>query len=146
MVVGIDGSEQSKTALRWAARMLPVVDGHLEAVIAWEYPTSYGWSMAPPEDWRPDLDADKVVQSVLDEVFGPDRPPGLAVKVRQGHPSTVLLEAAKDAAMLVVGSRGHGGFAGLRLGSVSTACVQHAHCPVLVVHPDHASVKASTRR
>ena len=136
IVVGVDGSEASKSALRWAARMAPVVGGSLHAVIAWDYPRSYGWSMAVPDDWRPDLDADKLVQSMVDEVFGATRPAGLTVEVRQGHPSNVLVESARHAAMLVVGSRGHGGLTGVLLGSVSRACVEHARCPVLVVHDD----------
>ena len=138
ILVGVDGSETSKQALRWAARMIPVVGTHLEAIMVWDYPKSYGWTLAIPEDWRPDLDAEKVLQATIDEVFGADRPPGLVAVVRQGNPGTVLLEAARGAAMMIVGSRGHGGFAGLLLGSVSMACAEHAPCPVLVIHPDRA--------
>jgi nucleotide-binding universal stress UspA family protein len=54
--------------------------------------------------------------------------------VREGHPSAVLVAASTGADLLVVGSRGHGGFVGMLVGSVSTACVEHAHCPVLVTH------------
>ena len=134
IVVGVDGSDSSKDALRWAARMIPVIGDELEAVIAWDYPTNYGWAIATPDDWRPDIDADKVLQAVLDEVFGGDRPQRLVATVCQGHPSAVLLDAARHATMLVVGGRGHGRFAGRLLGSVSTACAEHALCPVLVVH------------
>jgi hypothetical protein len=58
--------------------------------------------------------------------------------VRQGGAAAVLIDQSRDADLLVVGSRGHGGFAGLILGSVSTACAEHAHCPVLVVHGTRA--------
>ncbi len=136
IVVGVDGSESSKSALRWAARLLPVFNGEIEAVIAWEYPSSYGWGIALPSDWRPDLDAAKALEAAVDDAFGNQRPPGLKCTVCEGRASYVLLEASEGADLLIVGSRGHGGFAGLLLGSVSTACTEHAKCPVLVAHGD----------
>lgn len=137
IVVGVDGSDTSKAALRWAARMAPVVGGALEAVIAWEYPTNFGWSVGFG-DWRPDIDAAKALEATIDEVFGSERPAHLTVTVQEGGAGQVLLAASADADLLVVGSRGHGGFAGLLLGSVSTVCAEHAVCPVLVVHADPA--------
>ncbi len=135
IVVGVDGSESSKAALRWAARLAPVVGDEIEAILAWEYPTNFGWAAGGiPEDWRPDVDAAQALNAVLDDVFGDQRPSGLTVSTREGHAAAVLLEASRDAAMLIVGSRGHGGFASLLLGSVSTVCAEHGHCPVLVVH------------
>ncbi len=133
IVVGVDGSEPSRAALRWAVRIAPVVDGVIEAVTTWEIPSNYGWA-ADPGDWQPDVNAKTVLDEALDAVFGEQRPPGLVTTVREGHASTVLLEVSKDADMLIVGSRGHGGFAGLLLGSVSAAVAEHARCPVLVVH------------
>ncbi|CCW11694.1 universal stress protein family [Rhodococcus aetherivorans] len=64
--------------------------------------------------------------------------PGVSVQelVRRGGAARVLLDESRDAQFLVVGSRGHGGFSGLLLGSVSAACAEHAHCPVLVIHGD----------
>ena len=134
--MGVDGSQSSKSALRWAARLQPVFGGQIEAVTSWEWPSSYGWGVALPSDWRPDLDAAKALESAVDEVFGSDRPAGLVCSVREGRASYVLLEASDGADLLIVGSRGHGGFAGLLLGSVSTACTEHAKCPVLVAHGD----------
>jgi nucleotide-binding universal stress UspA family protein len=135
IVVGVDGSESSKNALRWAAKLAQATGDTIEAVTAWHYPQAYGWPTVM-EDWRPDVDADKVLQETLDEVFGPQRPPGLSAVVTEGNARDVLLAAGRGAEMLVVGSRGHGGFTGLLLGSVSAACAEHARCPVVVVHED----------
>jgi nucleotide-binding universal stress UspA family protein len=136
IVVGVDGSDSSKSALRWAARLLPLFGGEIEAVTSWEYPSSYGWGVALPSDWRPDLDAAKALEAAVDEVFGTERPPGLKCTVCEGRANYVLLQASEGADLLIVGSRGHGGFAGLLLGSVSAACTEHAKCPVLVAHGD----------
>jgi nucleotide-binding universal stress UspA family protein len=133
LVVGVDGSEPSKAALRWAARFLASDGGRIDAVIAWHVPPSYSWAFAEP-DWHADQDAEKVLTETVDAVFGADRPPGTRLIVRQGDAAKVLLEESKGAELLVVGSRGHGGFAGLLLGSVSAKCAEHGTCPVLVVH------------
>jgi nucleotide-binding universal stress UspA family protein len=136
IVVGVDGSESSKSALRWAARLQPVLKGEIQAVACWEYPSTYGWGTALPSDWRPDLDAAKMLENTVDEVFGSERPAGLTCSSCEGRANYVLLEASSGADLLIVGSRGHGGFAGLLLGSVSAACTEHAKCPVLVAHED----------
>lgn len=135
IVVGVDGSAPSKAALRWAARIAATTGATVEAIAVWQFPEAYGWPVVM-EGWRPDVDAEKLLQQTLDEVFGAQRPTGLQAVVTQGRARDVLLSASAGAEMLVVGSRGHGGFAGLLLGSVSAACAEHAHCPVLVVHGD----------
>jgi nucleotide-binding universal stress UspA family protein len=132
IVVGVDGSESSKQALRWAARLAAGDGSRIEAITAWDYPQAYNAPVDP--NWRPDLDAEVILDDTLREVFGDDRPAGLVPIVRHGPPRTVLIEASVGADILVIGSRGHGGFAGLLLGSVSSACSEHAHCPVLVLH------------
>ena len=132
VVVGVDGSESSKQALRWAVRLAASEGSTIEAVTAWDYPPSFN---APVDvNWRPDLDAETVMRETLDEVFGDARPAELEERVVHGSARTVLIDASRGASLLVVGSRGHGGFAGLLLGSVSSACSEHAHCPVLVLH------------
>ncbi len=140
IVVGVDGSEPSKHALRWAAFLSRSLGAGIEAVGAWNRFDAYlstGYGHAPVPDARnPANETEKLVVDTLDQVFGPDRPPGLRVAVQEGQPTRVLLESGKDARMLVLGSRGRGGFAGLLLGSVSSACARHATCPVLVVHGD----------
>lgn len=134
IVVGIDGSESSKNALRWAARLAPAFGATIHAIVAWEYPLVFGLEGGAPGAWRPDETAKEILNNTLDEVFGKDRPAGLRGSISQGHPTFVLLDASKEAQILIVGSRGLGGFAGLLLGSVSSACAEHAKCPVLVVH------------
>jgi nucleotide-binding universal stress UspA family protein len=135
LVVGVDGSNASLAALRWAERIAAPTGSSIQAVIAWTYPTDYGWTGAV-DGWRPDLDAEKCLEIAIDEAFDGHRPAGLEPIVREGHARSVLLDAAGGAELLVVGSRGHGGFTGLLLGSVSAACAEHARCPVLVVHGD----------
>lgn len=136
IVVGVDGSESSKNALRWAARLAPSLGATVHAIVAWEYPIVFGLEGGIPGAWKPDETAKEILGNVLDSVFGNARPAGLKGSISQGHPTFVLLDASKDADMLVVGSRGLGGFSGLLLGSVSSNCAEHAKCPVLVVHGD----------
>ncbi len=133
IVVGVDGSEPSMSALKWAVRMTAVTGASIDALIAWQAPPNYGWGYVDA-NWRPDQDAEKVLTQTVDAVFGPDRPSGMRLIVAHGNPAKVLLDHSANAQMLVVGSRGHGGFVGLLLGSVSASCAEHARCPVLVVH------------
>ncbi|HEY5334808.1 MAG TPA: universal stress protein [Mycobacteriales bacterium] len=140
VVVGVDGSEPSKHALRWAQFIARASASTLEVVAAWQPFTAYGgigagWSVMP-DDWNPEHDAEKALTATVDEVFGENRPTALQLTVREGNAAQVLLEASHGARLLVVGSRGHGGFSGLFLGSVSAACTEHATCPVLVLHGD----------
>ncbi len=136
IVVGVDGSESSKNALRWAARLAPSMKATIHAIVAWEYPIVSGLEGGLPSTWKPDETAKEILNNSLLAVFGKERPAGLIGGISQGHPTFVLLDASKDAEMLIVGSRGLGGFAGLLLGSVSSTCAEHAKCPVLVVHGD----------
>ena len=92
-----------------------------------------GWAAVPP-DWNPAEDADRVLTGTVEEVFGATKPEGVILTVREGGAAHTLIDISSGARMLVVGSRGHGGFAGLLLGSVSAACAEHASCPVLVIH------------
>jgi nucleotide-binding universal stress UspA family protein len=134
IVVGVDGSRHSEEALRWAARLAVIFGGRLEAVAAWEYPPAYGWPPPAPSDWDPGHDMDKVLGDTMRAVFGDQPPPGVQLRVAQGGAAKVLLDACEGATMLVVGSRGHGGFAGMLLGSVSANVAEHASCPVLIIH------------
>jgi nucleotide-binding universal stress UspA family protein len=133
IIVGVDGSPSSIEALRRAARVATGLGAEMDAVISWDFPSSYGMG-AVPVDWSPEADATAVLDGALKTVFGEHRPAGLRAVVREGYAPKVLLDASAGAEMLVVGSRGHGGFVGLLLGSVSAHCAEHANCPVLVVH------------
>jgi len=132
IVVGVDGSESSKRALRWAIRQAELTGGMVDAVTAWHYPPGYGVAPVGVDGVDFEGDAKRTLAEALAEVSG------LAPQVRvdpliaEGHAATVLLEAARGADLLIVGSRGHGGFTSALLGSVSMYCVLHAHCPVLV--------------
>ena len=137
IVVGVDGSRHSLDALRWAAHFAAIFGARLDAVASWEYPQSFGWAAIAPE-WDPGQDMAKVRDDAVQAVFGDQLPPELRLQVREGGAAKVLLGASEGADMLVVGSRGHGGFAGLLLGSVSANVAEHASCPVFIVHGDQA--------
>lgn len=135
IVIGVDGSPQSRQALRWGAHLARTFGAPITVVTAWEYPVTYGYG-APLPDWSPADDMRQVQDQAIAGVFGDDPPPDIGRVLQCGNTARVLLEASEGALMLVVGSRGHGGFAGLLLGSVSAAVAEHASCPVLIVHGD----------
>jgi nucleotide-binding universal stress UspA family protein len=137
IVVGVDGSGHSLDALAWAAHFAAIFGARLDVVAAWEYPQSFGWASIAPE-WDPSQDMAKALDDAVRAVFGDRQPAGLQLQVREGGAAKVLLGAGEGAVMLVVGSRGHGGFAGLLLGSVSANVAEHASCPVFIVHGDQA--------
>ena len=137
-VVGIDGSDGSVAALRWAVRYSAATGTPVRAVLAWHYPTA---AAQPPVGHAPEA----VNKQVEDEEAATLREaiakaatdtPGVQVHgvVRYGHPAEVLIEESGQADVLVVGRRGHGGFLARHLGSVSLHCVNAAQCPVVVVH------------
>ena len=132
VVVGVDGSQPSREALRWARTLAGCTGAAVEAVTVWTYPAAPGWGMVG--DWDPEENAREVLEEAIEAAYGHDRPPKLTTRVVQGPAAKSLLDASEGAQMLVVGSRGHGGFAGLLLGSVSAVCAEHATVPVLVVH------------
>jgi nucleotide-binding universal stress UspA family protein len=137
IVVGVDGSGHSQQALRWAAHFAAIFGARLEAVSCWEYPPSFGWAAIAPE-WSPSQDMEKVLDDTVQAVFGDQAPPGMQRQVIEGGAAKILLDSSAGAVMLVVGSRGHGGFAGLLLGSVSASVAEHASCPVFIVHGEKA--------
>jgi nucleotide-binding universal stress UspA family protein len=142
IVVGVDGSESSRDALRWALRQAALTGDQVEAVIAWEYPATYGWVMPPSDIDDTERAAESCLNEVLNDVAGSPVPAQVHTRVCQGNAARVLLDECKGADLLVVGSRGHGGFAGALLGSVGQHCVSHATCPVVVIRADDEATHA----
>src|ERR1017187_5171119 len=135
IVVGVDGSDGSKQAMRWAARQAEFTGATLLAIVTWQYPTFYGWVPPYPDDMDLAHLAQQALTEALDEVFGPDRPARLVTSVIEGFAAQALVSASEAAVLVVLGSRGYGGVPGALLGSVSTYCVHHAHGPVTVIRP-----------
>jgi nucleotide-binding universal stress UspA family protein len=132
VVVGIDGSGHSVGVLRAAARAAAELGAQLEVVSAWQMLGTSGRFPLTMPDFQGELES--VQQAALTAAFGDDPPAGMRRIVREARIATLLIERSREAALLVVGSRGRGGFPGLLLGSVSMSCIVHARCPVLVVH------------
>lgn len=132
IVVGVDGSDPAKAALRWAVKHAQLIDGVVEAVITWNFPVSYGMT---PAIYDEDFEnrATKALDDTIAEVLGDDPPVPVTTAVVRGNPVHELLAAGEGAELIAVGSRGHGGFAGALLGSVSQHVVQHSPCPVVVI-------------
>jgi nucleotide-binding universal stress UspA family protein len=133
VVVGLDGSSSSLAAVRWAADYAALVGARLELVVVWDWPTSYGWPVPIPSDYNPEKDASELLAGCEEQARRDHAALEISSTAVQGHPAPALVEASNGAALLVVGSRGHGQFAGMLLGSVSEHCVSNAHCPVLVM-------------
>ena len=132
IVVGVDGSVPSKAALAWAVRQARLTGAAVEAVVAWEYPVTFGYPLPRSDVDRQDLAA-RAVADAIAEVCGPGEPVKISSKVTEGNAARVLVDASAGAELLVVGSRGHGGFVEALLGSVGQHCVHHASCPVVVI-------------
>jgi nucleotide-binding universal stress UspA family protein len=137
IVVGIDGSDASNDALRWAVEDARARGAEVVALHAYEVPEAAPDAVpAPPVD-LPALiaevhdDAQQFVTRVVDEVVGNSVSVDVAPIAVEDGPAKALLDASRDADLLVVGSHGHG-LSGLFLGSVSLECAQHAACPVLI--------------
>jgi|SRR5271165_239373 len=134
IVVGVDGSEPSLAALKWAARQARLTGAELWAVTSWEISTTSGWAPTFPTDYDPQAIAKEVLDRAILDTLGPSPDIPLHRLVEEGHAAPVLLKTANGADLLVVGSHGHGAFAGMLLGSVSAHVAGHAPCAVVVVH------------
>jgi nucleotide-binding universal stress UspA family protein len=142
VVVGVDGSAGARAALLFALADAARRGRPVEAVSAYQPPDHwldfYAMGISGPDQARAAA-VDRVrdfVAGVLPE--GPQPPPRVQVRVHRGSPAEALVRASHGAELLVVGSRGHGGFTSMLLGSVSMQCVLHAVCPVTVVHSPEA--------
>ena len=143
IVVGVDGSEESKEALRWALTESRLRGSRVRVVHAWHHSTlvgGYGYVVPEVMDARAlESAANDALEKAVAEVTGDTSEVELERVVRQGPAAKVLIEESEQAELLVVGSRGHGGFAGMLLGSVSQHCAHHARCPFVIVRPSEAA-------
>ena len=136
IVVGVDGSSGSRKALAWAAAEAATHGSELVVLNVWEHTLMPpAGSVSVSEHYVPDdsqRTADDLVR-VIKEELGDEPAVPVQPRVKQGSPARILIEESEAADLLVVGTRGHGGFAGLVLGSVSQHVAAYAKCPVTVV-------------
>ena len=135
VVVGVDGSDPSVAALSWASRYGAATGATVRAVRVWHYPTSAG---LPPgktpqpvegevEGWESKDLSEAIAKASLDPSAQ------IETKIVYGHPAQALIDESRGESLLVLGHRGHGGFAEALTGSIVIHCVNHAACPVVVV-------------
>jgi nucleotide-binding universal stress UspA family protein len=143
IIVGIDGSHHSRHALEWAIKEAAIRHAPLTVIVV--HPAIAGYSgnaVAYPGDAALADQARKTAQEETDQALarlGGSGPETVTVQAAIGFPAAVLIDASQDADLVVVGSRGSGGFAQLVLGSVSSQVTHHAHCPVVVIPPGDRS-------
>jgi nucleotide-binding universal stress UspA family protein len=139
IVVGVDGSDSSRNALSWAYDEAGHHGASLTVVTTWHppaLPMTPPYGNVPPEDYgdQPRREALELLDSFTSKLVPKDPAVDIRTSVEEGkNPAKVLIERSKEADLVVVGSRGHGGFLGMLLGSVSQHVVSHAECPVVVV-------------
>jgi nucleotide-binding universal stress UspA family protein len=141
ITVGIDGSAHSSRALEWAIKEAAIRHAPVTVLTVHSVPAS-GWTGNPitlPRDAMDQEDARKAAEEMTLKAtsqLGDAQPASVTVRAITGFPAQELIEASRDADVLVVGTRGAGGFHRLMVGSVSNQVVHHAHCPVVVVPSD----------
>lgn len=140
IVVGFDGSKHSRAALDWAMDEARNRRGQLRLITAWDKP-QLAWYPAVLETAAGEIvkeespeQAARTLQAEALQSASDGGVTAIGQIVETHSPASAILDAAKEADLVIVGSRGHGGFPGLHLGSVSTQVLNHAQCPVLVVH------------
>jgi nucleotide-binding universal stress UspA family protein len=129
IVVGVDGSPASIRALKWALDQADLTGGAVEVINAWQYPQVPGGPVLMGVNMS--ATAEQILQDAVDSVGVSTNP--VTTRPVLGHPVQVLVDASGGADLLVVGSRGHGGFAGMLLGSVSGQVSAYAQCPTVIV-------------
>jgi nucleotide-binding universal stress UspA family protein len=135
IVVGVDGSQSAREALQWAIDEARRRDASVEAIYAWHQPFVTGYAYMGELDLSHfEEEARQILDAAVDAVDASGIPP-IERTLATGGASGALVEAAKGASLLVVGSRGRGGFSGLLLGSVSQQAAHHSPCPIVIVPP-----------
>ncbi|MFF8380448.1 universal stress protein [Streptomyces sp. NPDC015661] len=134
IVVGVDGSEPSLKALKWAAAQAALTGDPLQAVISWDYPAVWA-SVMPgvPLQYDPEELSQRILDQAVDATLTPEEAAAVTRTVVGANATQALIDAAAGASLLVVGDRGYSGFKAAALGSVSSHVTQHAPCPVVVV-------------
>ena len=149
VVVGVDGSEGSRRALAWAVDEAMLRGASLEVIYTYEHHLAW-WGYGATEDMSASamqqmheeiesaaraaaLHAQELVDGMVEGLSGPDVK---STAIESSRPAETLVDHSKDADLLVVGSRGRGGFKSLMLGSVSQQCAQHAQCPVVIIRSE----------
>lgn len=142
LVVGVDGSPTSAAALRWAVRQAQLTGGAVRAVTAW----SYAPALDPGSVRHTAPETEEAHQRALDEFVEAARVPGVEIRteVSEGDPAEVLLAAAQDADLLVLGRHGHGLVLRALVGSVSAKCLRGATCPVVILPAQVAEAEGNT--
>ena len=138
IIVGVDGSDHSQAALKWAYEEAAHHGASLNVVAAWRAPVlpqSPPYGSLPPEgyDTQPGNDALALLERLVADLEVRTPAVDMQTSIEEGNPAKVLIERSTGADLMVVGSRGRDGFAGMLLGSVSQHLVAHAHCPVTIV-------------
>ena len=136
IIVGVDGSSGSQRALEWAVNEAAIRNAELVVVHAWHFPAAAYVPYVPAASITTGVMEEAGEKLLAEMESAIDIAPTVRIRnvVVEGTPASRLFHEAEDADLLVVGTRGHGGFAGLLLGSVSQQCAHHAPCPVVIVH------------
>ena len=138
IIVGVDESDNSRAALHWAYDEAAHHGAVVTLVAVWHFPPLFigaGYGSPAPEGYeiQPKNNSLALLERLTAELDARDPAVDVRTSIEEGHPAEVLIERSKEADLLVVGARGHGGFAGMLLGSVAQHLVAHANCPVVVV-------------
>jgi len=129
----VDGSHSSLAALAWAYQQAETTGCSLDVVGAWGFPVYLGVAGAWPTEFDPEAIVRHQLLTAIERVVPKPTPVPVRIVVRQASPAGALLQEARGANLLVVGTRGHSELTEMLLGSVSLHCVAHSACPVVVV-------------
>jgi len=140
ILVGVDGSDNSIAALKWAAELASKEGAHIDILTSWQtpFPTveliaiGFNLDMSEIND-RPAQIAQFRLEKAISAVYGEPHPKGIDFIIEEGYPGLVLVERSAHVDLLVLGNRGHNPMVETLLGSISAHCIAHAHCPVVIV-------------
>ena len=147
IVVGVDGSPDSRDALLWTAEAARLFGGTLRVVYAWSLGGLAGIGVPPFIDYEVlEARANDFPADLVREVLGDDPVVDAVPVAVRGNAAQVLVDESAKADLLVIGSRGLGGLKDMVLGSVGHHCAAHSHCPVVIFHKPHVRHRRPVRR